>query len=69
MRIQRCLTARSSGSTRRSRIGAAHELVTVPGGKHGGFTDAEQMKNYAAIRAFLTKHNLLTGEPRAKTSD
>jgi acetyl esterase/lipase len=42
------------------RIGAAHELVTVPGGRHGGFTDAEQMKNYAAIRAFLTKHNVLT---------
>ncbi|MQA31103.1 MAG: alpha/beta hydrolase fold domain-containing protein [Luteitalea sp.] len=41
--------------------GAAHELVTVPGGKHGGFTDAEQLKNYAAIRAFLTKHKILTG--------
>jgi acetyl esterase/lipase len=41
------------------QIGAAHELVTVPGGRHGGFTDAEQMKNYAAIRAFLTKHNVL----------
>ena len=44
------------------RIGAAHDLVTVPGGKHGGFTDAEQMKNYAVIRAFLTKHNILTGD-------
>lgn len=43
------------------RIGAAHELVTVPGGKHGGFTDAEQLKNYAAIRAFLRKHNVLAG--------
>ena len=43
------------------KIGAAHELVTVPGGKHGGFTDAENMKAYAAIRAFLTKHNVLTG--------
>jgi acetyl esterase/lipase len=42
------------------RIGAAHELVTVPGGRHGGFTDAEQMKNYAAIRAFLTRHHILT---------
>ena len=47
--------------------GAAHELVTVPGGKHGGFTDAEQVKNYAAIRAFLTKHNILT-EARTPTS-
>jgi len=43
------------------RIGAAHELVTVPGGRHGGFTDAEQMTNFAAIRKFLTKHNVLTG--------
>ena len=42
------------------QIGAPHELVTVPGGRHGGFTDAEQMKNYAAIRTFLTKHNVLT---------
>jgi acetyl esterase/lipase len=49
------------------RIGVAHELVTVAGGGHGGFTDAEQTKNYAAIRAFLTKHNILTGDA-AKTS-
>lgn len=49
------------------RVGAAHELVTVPGGRHGGFTDAEQIRNYAAIRAFLTKHNILTGSG-AKTS-
>lgn len=44
------------------KIGAAHELVTVPGGKHGGFTDAETMKAYAAIRAFLTKYKVLTGD-------
>ena len=43
------------------QIGATHELVTVPGGRHGGFTDAEQMSNFAAIRTFLTKHNVLTG--------
>jgi acetyl esterase/lipase len=43
-----------------NKIGAAHELVTVPGGRHGNFTDAEQMKHYAAIRAFLTKHGVLT---------
>ena len=43
------------------RIGAAHELVTVPGGRHGGFTDAEQLKNYAAIRAFLTTRRVMTG--------
>ncbi len=42
------------------RIGAAHELVTVAGGRHGGFTDAEQLKNYAAIRAFLTTRRVMT---------
>jgi acetyl esterase/lipase len=36
-----------------ARVGAAHELVTVPGGRHGGFTDAELMTNYSAIGAFL----------------
>lgn len=43
------------------RAGAAHQLITVPAGKHGGFSDAEQMKNYAAIRAFLNQHGLPTG--------
>jgi acetyl esterase/lipase len=43
------------------KIGAAHELITVPGGKHGGFTEQENLKAYAAIRAFLAKHNILTG--------
>jgi acetyl esterase/lipase len=49
------------------RVGVSHELVTVAGGRHGGFTDAEQMRNYAAIRAFLVKHNVLTVDTR-KTS-
>jgi len=46
------------------KAGTAHELITVPGGRHGGFTDAEQLKNYAAIRAFLVKHGILAGDPR-----
>jgi acetyl esterase/lipase len=45
------------------RIGTPHELVTVPGGRHGGFTDVEQLRNYASIRAFLTKHHVLTTNP------
>lgn len=36
-----------------------NELVTVPGGKHGGFTDEENLKIYAAIRSFLSKHNIV----------
>jgi acetyl esterase/lipase len=36
-----------------ARAGVANRLVTVPGGQHGGFTDAEMDTAYAAIRAFL----------------
>jgi dipeptidyl aminopeptidase/acylaminoacyl peptidase len=42
------------------RAGVSTELVTVPGGKHGNFSLAENLKIYAAIRGFLAKHNLLT---------
>lgn len=40
------------------KAGVANQLVTVPGGKHGGFTKEETLKAYDAIRAFLGKHNL-----------
>jgi acetyl esterase/lipase len=36
-----------------ARAGVANRLVTIPGGKHGGFTGAEMDTAYAAIRAFL----------------
>jgi acetyl esterase/lipase len=35
-----------------------HELVTISGGKHGGFNDAENMSAYARIRSFLGKYRL-----------
>jgi acetyl esterase/lipase len=41
------------------KAGLPHELFTVPGGKHGGFTEEENVKIYAAVRAFLTKHGIL----------
>jgi len=47
------------------QAGVSTELVTVPGGKHGGFTVDENVKIYAAIRNFLSKHNLL---PRASSN-
>ncbi len=50
------------------RIGAAHELFTVPGGRHGGFTDTENMKIYEAIRRFLNKYNLLPAEKISTSS-
>ena len=39
--------------------GVANELVTVPGGKHGGFTPDEYRKLYRDIFAFLEKHGVL----------
>jgi acetyl esterase/lipase len=42
------------------QAGLPHELITIPGGKHGGFTDDESVKAYGAIRAFLTKQKLPT---------
>lgn len=40
------------------KAGIPNELVTIPGGKHGGFSDAEMAKAYAAIRGFLGKQNI-----------
>ena len=38
------------------RAGVANELVTVPGGGHGGFSKQEMVRVYAAIRSFLDQH-------------
>ena len=40
--------------------GVPNELVTVPGGGHGGFTDAENVRIYTAIRDFLSTHSVVT---------
>src|SRR5213593_3065071 len=40
------------------KAGIDHELVTIPGGKHGNFTRAENQKAYAAIKAFLARHGM-----------
>ena len=45
------------------KVAVDGELITIPGGKHGGFTRAENQRAYAAIRAFLAKHGLLSGLP------
>ena len=44
--------------------GVPNELVTVEGGGHGRFSDAEYQRIYAAIRAFLKQHGL-PAEPSA----
>jgi acetyl esterase/lipase len=43
-----------------AKAGVPHELVTIPNGKHGGFTDEENLKALAAIRSFLSQHGLPT---------
>jgi acetyl esterase/lipase len=40
------------------KAGIRHQLVTIAGGRHGGFTDAEMMTAYEAIRAFLERDNI-----------
>ena len=41
-----------------TKTGVANQLVTIPGGKHGGFTREERVRIYTAIREFLGQHNL-----------
>jgi acetyl esterase/lipase len=41
-----------------TKAGVENQLVTIPGGKHGGFTPDERTTIYTAIRAFLAKNNL-----------
>ncbi len=45
------------------KAGAPHQLVTVPGGKHGNFSASERTRIYTEIRAFLAKHNLPVENP------
>lgn len=40
------------------KLGVPNQFLTIPGGKHGGFTRDERLKIYATIRAFLARHNL-----------
>jgi dipeptidyl aminopeptidase/acylaminoacyl peptidase len=41
------------------KAGIRTELLTIPGGKDGGFSDTEMTKAYAAIRSFLDKQNIV----------
>ena len=45
------------------KAGVTGELVTIPKGKHGGFTRAENQKAYTAIKAFLAKHGMTAATP------
>jgi acetyl esterase/lipase len=41
-----------------TKAGVANQLLTIPGGKHGGFTRDETMKIFSTIREFLAKHGI-----------
>jgi acetyl esterase/lipase len=41
-----------------NKAGVPNQLVTIPGGKHGGFSHDQTVKAFSAIREFLSKHNL-----------
>lgn len=41
------------------KAGTAHDLLTVPAGRHGNFTPDEYVTVYTGVRAFLAKHDLL----------
>ena len=41
------------------KAGVPHQLITVPGGKHGNFTADEYVKVYGGVRVFLAKYDLL----------
>jgi dipeptidyl aminopeptidase/acylaminoacyl peptidase len=42
-----------------TKAGVPNQLLTIPGGKHGGFTRDETLKIFATIQQFLQKHNLV----------
>lgn len=41
-------------------VHARNEMITIPGGKHGGFSAEERVRAYVAIRTFLAKYGLPT---------
>ncbi len=50
------------------KVGATSELVTVPGGKHGNFPAADQLKAIEAVRTFLAKHGVLPARRTQSTA-
>jgi acetyl esterase/lipase len=43
-----------------TKAGVANQLITIPGGKHGGFSKEETSKIFITIQEFLAKNKLLT---------
>jgi acetyl esterase/lipase len=51
-----------------TKAGVANQLITIPGGKHGGFSPDETVRAYTAIREFLIKHGVMKGTPLMEKS-
>jgi acetyl esterase/lipase len=47
------------------KAGVTNELVTIPGGHHGGFSREQTLRAYGEIEKFLTAHNLMKRSPAA----
>jgi acetyl esterase/lipase len=43
------------------RAGAKHELLTIPGGAHGGFTREQTVQIFETIQRFLDVHGITSG--------
>jgi len=41
-----------------AKVDVPHQLLTIPGGKHGGFSREERTRIYATIHEFLAKNGL-----------
>ena len=42
-----------------TRVGVPNQLMTIPGGKHGGFSKEEMGRIYTAIKEFLKKNKII----------
>jgi dipeptidyl aminopeptidase/acylaminoacyl peptidase len=42
-----------------TKAGVQNQLLTIPGGKHGGFTPDERTRIYITIREFLARNGLV----------
>ena len=47
------------------KAGVANALVTIPGGRHGGFNREQTLRAYDEIEKFLAVHNLMKRSPTA----
>jgi acetyl esterase/lipase len=48
-----------------NKASVPNQLVTIPGGKHGGFNHDETLRAYTAIREFLAKHGVIKADQSA----